>query len=660
MDITHIKSATGEEIRLAVWNADKASAALIFLNGLESHHGWFAGPADELAAMGIAVYALDRRGSGLNASLPASLRAWLSDIESAVRFAASERAGAPVHLAGLCLGAKLAVAFALGHPGNVRSLLLVSPGLKTKSDLRWPQKIIAGSAALRRRGPSLRSPVSDPRLFTNNPAALDFIRSDPARRTRIPAAEFLVIRRMDRTIARSGKSLAVPALAFFAEEDRIVDKEATARLLKSLDSSGDGTKVASKTYPRTSHALTFEPDIPLAEDMAEWIATYSVLGKKYSKVLILEASYETVGAAVESALDAFPRDWANKKVLVKPNVLGGTTAEQHCTTHPALVKSVVESLARRGADVIVGDNPGRLGYGLNEASFKASGILDAAPDCYKNIGLERTNVPLPRSRFLKSVSMSKAVLDADVIVSLPKFKTHQLTQISGAIKNSFGFVAGGDKPAAHRAAPTPKAFAEVLIDVYSVRPPDFVIMDAVVGMEGNGPAGKALRPDIGRIIASENAVDVDTVMAEMMGMDRSKVLLLQEAYRRGLGEPDVSGISVVGILQKIPKFKKPSTFSRLPRNQGYIFAAHRVLYGWLTGTGARLTVDRSACTSCRSCFDICPPRPKAITMKARGAAAIPEFDPKKCIRCYCCMEVCPEQAIEKRTPLGKWLFKKHF
>jgi|GEM_PF-47601 len=659
MDILPIPGGGGTRIRLAVWAAPSPAASLVYLNGLESHHGWFAGPAAQLARLGISVYALDRRGSGLNAEIAADLRSWLDDIESAVRFAGQENSGAPIHVAALCLGAKLAVAFCVRSPGFVRSLLLVSPGLATKTDLRRSQKIIAGTAFLRRPGPALPSPISNLGMFTSHPVARAFIESDPMRRTRIPAAEFLEIRRLDRMLARGRKTLDLSIHAFFAEEDLIVDKAETTRRLRSLAPSHRGT-VEVKTYPRTSHALTLDPGIPLAEDMAERIAERRAPDKNRHRVLILEAAYETVEAAVEKALDAFPREWKNKKVLVKPNVIGGVAPDRHCTTHPTLVRAVVEALVRRGAEVIVGDNPGRLGYGLNEASFKASGILEAVPAHYKNIGLERAEVPLPRSRLLTSVSMSKAVLAADLVVSLPKFKTHQLTQISGAIKNSFGFVAGGDKPKAHRLAPTPKAFAEVLVDVFAVRPPDLVIMDAVVGMEGNGPTGKDLRPDIGRIIASENAVDVDTVMAEMMGLDRARVLLLQEAYGRGLGEADLAGISLDGDLPKIPEFKKPSTFSLQPRNRGFIFVAHRIVYGWLVGVGARMTVDRSACTSCRSCCDICPPRPKAITMKVRRGKLAPEFDPKKCIHCYCCMEVCPAQAIEKRTPLGKWLFKKQF
>jgi uncharacterized protein (DUF362 family)/alpha-beta hydrolase superfamily lysophospholipase/Pyruvate/2-oxoacid:ferredoxin oxidoreductase delta subunit len=660
MDIQTIKTAAGNDIRIAAWRAPNGFHSLIYLNGLESHHGWFAGPAAKLAGQGISVYALDRRGSGLNASLAGNLRAWLSDIESALLFARQERPDAAVHLAALCLGAKLAIAFALRYPGRVRSLILVSPGLKTWADLPWFHKIKAGAGLFHRRKPTLPSPVTDINLFTKDPAALGFIRSDPMRRTMIPAAEFLEIRRLDRMISHDRKTLGPPVLTLYAEEDFIVDQESTTRMLKSYASGRDGAKVDFKVYPRTSHALTLEPTIPLAEDIAAWIGKFPARKGRRNKVLILKTSYTAVEKAVDEALDTFPRDWKNKKVLVKPNVLAAFAPDCHCTTHPSLVKAVVAGLARRGAEVTVGDNSDRLQYGENEQSFRVSGIYDAVRPYYRNIGLECVSIPLGGRSGLKAIRVSKAVLEADLIVSLPKFKTHQLTQISGAIKNCFGYVAGGEKARAHRFGPTESAFARVLMDVFELRPPDLVIMDAMTGMEGDGPTSKRLRPDIGRILVSENAVDLDTVMAEMMGFDRSRIELLQEAYRRGRGARDLADIDILGPFARLPGFKKPSTSSSRIRRGGRIFVANRFLFGWLYGSGVRLSVNTRICRSCGSCRDACPPQPKAVEMDPQGTKPYPRFRRDRCIQCYCCMEACPEQAISKRTPMGKWLFKKHF
>ena len=136
--------------------------------------------------------------------------------------------------------------------------------------------------------------------------------------------------------------------------------------------------------------------------------------------------------------------------------------------------------------------------------------------------------------FVPMVSVSRAVLEADVIISLPKFKTHGLTVLTGAIKNSYGYLPGAQKAKLHKAAGSPERFHEMVVDVFNLRVPDFFLMDAVVGMEGNGPASPDLR-DIGLILASDNGVALDGVMATMTGCDPGRLRFLQKAKKMGLG-----------------------------------------------------------------------------------------------------------------------------
>ena len=91
------------------------------------------------------------------------------------------------------------------------------------------------------------------------------------------------------------------------------------------------------------------------------------------------------------------------------------------------------------ASIVVGDNPGLFSYGANEESFRATGLMEAAGPYYRNIGNDSRKVDFNPS-FMPSVGLSQAVLDADVIISLPKFKTHGLTVITGAIKNQWGCI----------------------------------------------------------------------------------------------------------------------------------------------------------------------------------------------------------------------------
>ena len=203
----------------------------------------------------------------------------------------------------------------------------------------------------------------------------------------------------------------------------------------------------------------------------------------------------------------------------------------------------------------MGDNPGLFNYGANKQSFKTAGLMGAAEGYYQNIGNDSRKVDF-NPDFMAAVSVSRAVLEADIVISLPKFKTHGLTVMTGAIKNSYGILPGAQKAKLHKAAGRPERFHEMLVDVFRIRVPDLFIMDAVVGMEGNGPASPDLR-DIGLILASDNAVALDAVVATMMGCDPGRLRFLQKAKEVGLGDYDLNAIEIVGELRQLPGFKLP-------------------------------------------------------------------------------------------------------
>jgi len=251
-------------------------------------------------------------------------------------------------------------------------------------------------------------------------------------------------------------------------------------------------------------------------------------------VLIEPTDYQTCRAAVEKAFTQFRPPVGGAKVLVKPNVLRAARPEEAVTTHPAVVRAVVECLRDLGAAAItVGDNPGVMGYGANEASFERAGLIEASLGHYKNIGLDAVEVPfqvLGDTRAMPKVSVSRAVLEAEVFISLPKFKTHGLTIITGAVKNSYGILPGAQKAQLHKLAGTPERFQEVVVDVFALRPPDFILVDAVLGMQGNGPASADLRW-VGRVLAADNAVAMDGVICRLMGCDAARLPMLTKARR---------------------------------------------------------------------------------------------------------------------------------
>ncbi|MBW2247055.1 MAG: DUF362 domain-containing protein [Deltaproteobacteria bacterium] len=351
-----------------------------------------------------------------------------------------------------------------------------------------------------------------------------------------------------------------------------------------------------------------------------------------TKVMIHPASYKNVRQAVDRAFEHFSLRLRNKRVLIKPNVLRASQWNEGIVTHPAVLKAVVEKVETMGpASIIVGDNPGLFSYGANEESFEKTGLMDAAGGHYENIGNDSVKVDF-NPAFLPSLSLSKAVVDADIIISLPKFKTHGLTVITGAIKNSYGFLPGAQKARLHKIAGSPRRFHEMLVDVFQLRVPDLFIVDAVVGMEGNGPASPDLR-DIGLILASDNAVALDAVIATLMGCEPGLLRFLQKAKQAGLGDYDLKNIEILGELKPLPDFK-------LPPLGGEAIMHNETVQGMLLDrTLLRPRVDPELCTACGTCIDQCPV--SALFM----VEDIPTVDADTCITCFCCQEMCPEKAI---------------
>ena len=351
-----------------------------------------------------------------------------------------------------------------------------------------------------------------------------------------------------------------------------------------------------------------------------------------NRVMIHPASYDNVRQAVDRVFELFPLSLEGKRVLVKPNLLRTSEAEEAIVTHPSVLRAVVERVEEMEPEsLIVGDNPGLFNYGANEEVFEKTGLMEAAKGYYRNIGNDSRKVDF-NPGFMDSVSLSHAILDADIIISLPKFKTHGLTVLTGAIKNSYGFLPGAQKAKLHRLAGSPERFHDLIVDVFRLRVPDLFIVDAIVGMEGNGPASPDLR-EIGLVLASDNAVAMDSVIATMMGLDPARLRFLQKAKEAGLGDFDMENISIMGELKTIPDFK-------LPPMSGEALMENETIQNFIhKRTLLRPKTDAVTCTACGTCIEQCPV--EALSMPEN----IPIVDGEICITCFCCQEICPEKAI---------------
>jgi uncharacterized protein (DUF362 family)/NAD-dependent dihydropyrimidine dehydrogenase PreA subunit len=350
------------------------------------------------------------------------------------------------------------------------------------------------------------------------------------------------------------------------------------------------------------------------------------------RVMIHPATYENCREAVDRAFELFPQKISGKKVVIKPNVLRTSKAEEHIVTNPALLRAVIEKVEELSpAEIVVGDNPGLFDYGDNENSFEKTGLMAAAKGYYKNLGDTTQHLPF-NPDFMPEIGVSKEIMDADILISLPKFKTHGLTVMTGAIKNSYGILPGAQKARLHQLAGTPERFHEVIAEVFRLRVPDFFIMDAVVGMEGNGPASPELR-EIGLILAADNAVALDAVVARMMGIDPARLRFLQKAKAFGLGDFDSEMIEIEGKMQILANFK-------LPPLGGEAIAGNQAILQLMNSKAyVKPKADPDLCTACGACIEHCPVA--ALTLQE----TIPVVDADTCIACFCCQEICPEKAM---------------
>lgn len=261
----------GKELYYRSWKSDKAvSPCLIFIHGIESHSGWFSEIGEKLSGLGVEVYALDRRGSGLNKEGRGDLSDFRLLIQDLDDFLSQEKFKEREYiLVGLCWGAKTALHFFLSYPEKVSRIIFITPGFKTRLSvpfLKTIEWLLAMAFAPQRY---LSLPIK-PEMFTLEKEYLERIRGDKLRLRRITASFFRENLRLARAINRlepKKRAFAVPAILFLAEKDEILDNSAVVMFLKKYFKN---LRVIS--YPDSRHGLFFEPKKEeLVADLVNWV-----------------------------------------------------------------------------------------------------------------------------------------------------------------------------------------------------------------------------------------------------------------------------------------------------------------------------------------------------------------------------------------------------
>ncbi|MFY9167537.1 MAG: DUF362 domain-containing protein [Desulfomonilia bacterium] len=346
------------------------------------------------------------------------------------------------------------------------------------------------------------------------------------------------------------------------------------------------------------------------------------------------------------------------RVVLKPNLLSASLPQSAVVTHPHFFRAAAEIVIDHGGKPVLAESPAvsSLGNALKTAEY--------AP-VIKELGIpvadlsEIGKLSYPAGRRMKSFEITRAFFDADMIVNLPKFKTHGLTYITAAVKNLFGAVPGLRKSQMHLKFPEKDDFCSFILDLYGAflngfDPPKTMvhIMDAIIAMEGEGPGTTGRPRAMNAVIAGLDALAVDWVAVQVSGLDIRLCTTLTEGFQRGFGITSGEEVGVVGETieeMRVHDFREPqkpgaTRFLRVP-------LIHRAMKNLFTD---RPVPVAGRCTLCYQCMQICPAH--AIG-RAEAGERTPRFDKSACIRCLCCLEVCPEEAISLNKGPLRWMMQ---
>ena len=346
----------------------------------------------------------------------------------------------------------------------------------------------------------------------------------------------------------------------------------------------------------------------------------------------------------------------DSKVFIKTNCVGPFSYELGITTHPIILKATIQVIKEYTNNILVGDNPA-----IRDISFTMK-------KCGLDIVLKEENVNLFDGTIFETITnsnpklystfeVSKQMIDCDLLINLPKLKTHTLAYMTCAEKNYFGLIYGLNKSGWHIKASNPLDFGNAINDLYGALLEAMInksilnICDGIIGLEGEGPSSGGKTKKANALLISDDAVSLDRVALEVVHLDYKKLYINQIANDRGYGNGNIKTIEIKG--NSLEDF---DDIHFLAPKDSISHAGIRLLQ-WPICRALFLEhpiINKNKCVGCRECTKICPPK----TLKVRKGK-YPSLKTLKCIRCWCCAEVCPQNAIEKskRPLLGKVLFK---
>lgn len=337
----------------------------------------------------------------------------------------------------------------------------------------------------------------------------------------------------------------------------------------------------------------------------------------------------------------------NSKVLLKPNFLSVIEKGSPVITHYAVFEAVVRIVREYSDNISFGDSPGS--DDPRKAAEK-SGLMEVA-DRYgvKFVNFnDEIHVELDDPIMYKFWNVARAPYEADVVITLPKLKTHAMMYYTGAVKNQFGCIPGTQKAAWHTKTPGAVNFSKMLLDLNSLVKTSFAILDGITAMEGNGPRNGSPK-EMDTIIMGKSLTAVDSTAVRLIGYDNVlNVPFLKVAHDTKWGAVLPEEIEVLG--EKIEDMKCRNF--RLSRNARVINSITPAISNFASSIiSPNPVLIEDKCIGCRKCGEVCPEKPNVISFVKRNGKTTPRWDYSKCIRCFCCQELCPQGAIVTKTKM---------
>ncbi|MBI5638137.1 MAG: DUF362 domain-containing protein [Nitrospinae bacterium] len=332
------------------------------------------------------------------------------------------------------------------------------------------------------------------------------------------------------------------------------------------------------------------------------------------------------------------------EVLIKPNLCLAHPPEMAITTHPTVIEQAARIAMECGANVSIGDNPiGKFDQRHISRIWEVAGMnaIVERLGCGKSIldkkGFRKETFELNGNT--ADYYISREYLSADLVINIPKFKTHALMGFTGAVKNIYGIIPGRSKLRLHGFAPGVREFSRIIADVYSKRIPEVTIMDAVEGLEGNGPGTGGVKRKVGLLMASSDGVLLDSICSRVIGVDPNDIATNISAREKGLGSMNPRNVYLSGIGRLedayLRDFKIPSTMR---------YKNSKVVEKLFNIARFKIRIQPDKCKDCFLCFKNCP-----VEAIGQAAGKRLQINEAQCIQCLCCLELCPHGAVDAST-----------